>query len=273
MVNDGGTRLHVCSLRELDHPNIVRFLGACVRPPKMCFVMELCRQSLFKLLHESKTPLSEQKLVDYAVWYWLLNVTPILLRAEAFRSRARTAAGAVTGTPDPQTDIADGLTYLHARRPPLIHRDIKSHNLLISDDDRVRADPSRTCVHQLCVCVVVCPKDTQLASTLPSALRSVQIKLCDFGLVTTRATTAGTPNYMAPELLEDLPFSKAVDVYAFGIVLWELFARKIPFHGWRATDIKEQVREPTVQPPCADALGSLFYVKGCFMLVCLGGGW
>ena len=68
-----------------------------------------------------------------------------------------------------------------------------------------------------------------------------QVKLCDFGLVTTRATTAGTPNYMAPELLEDLPFSKAVDVYAFGIVLWEMFARKVPFHGWRATDIKEQV--------------------------------
>ncbi len=68
-----------------------------------------------------------------------------------------------------------------------------------------------------------------------------QVKLCDFGLVTTRATTAGTPNYMAPELLGDLPFSKAVDVYSFGVVLWELFARRIPFHGWRATDIKELV--------------------------------
>ena len=68
-----------------------------------------------------------------------------------------------------------------------------------------------------------------------------QVKLCDFGLVTTRATTAGTPNYMAPELLGDAPFSKAVDVYAFGVVLWELFARKVPFMGWRPADIKEQV--------------------------------
>ncbi len=67
------------------------------------------------------------------------------------------------------------------------------------------------------------------------------MKLCDFGLVTTRATTAGTPNYMAPELLGDAPFSKAVDVYAFGVVLWELFARKVPFMGWRPADIKEQV--------------------------------
>ncbi len=53
--------------RELDHPNVVRFLGACVRPPRMCFVMELCRQSLFKLLHDSKTPLSEDTLIRYAV--------------------------------------------------------------------------------------------------------------------------------------------------------------------------------------------------------------
>jgi len=133
----------------------------------MCFVMELCRQSLFKLLHDSKTPLSEDTLIRYA------------------------------------TDVAEGIKYLHSRRPVMIHRDIKTHNLLISDDGRV--------------------------------------KLCDFGLVTTRATTAGTPNYMAPELLGDAPFSKAVDVYAFGVVLWELFARKVPFMGWRPADIKEQV--------------------------------
>lgn len=43
------------------------------------------------------------------------------------------------------------------------------------------------------------------------------------------------------QLLEDRPFSKAVDVYAFGMVLWEMFARQIPFAGWRPADIKEGV--------------------------------
>ncbi len=60
--------------------------------------------------------------------------------------------------------------------------------------------------------------------------------------MSTRVTTAGTPNYMAPELLEDRPFSKAVDVYAFGMVLWEMFARQVPFVGWRPADIRENVR-------------------------------
>ena len=48
------------------------------------------------------------------------------------------------------------------------------------------------------------------------------VKLCDFGLVHTKHTTAGTPAYMAPELLNDKPFSKKCDVYAFGVLLWEV---------------------------------------------------
>ena len=48
------------------------------------------------------------------------------------------------------------------------------------------------------------------------------MKLCDFGLVHTKNTTAGTPAYMAPELLNDKPFSRKCDVYAFGVLLWEV---------------------------------------------------
>ena len=38
----------------------------------------------------------------------------------------------------------------------------------------------------------------------------------------TTVTTAGTPAYMAPELLQNQPFNKSVDVYAFGVLLWEV---------------------------------------------------
>lgn len=41
-------------------------------------------------------------------------------------------------------------------------------------------------------------------------------------LVSTKFTTAGTPSYMPPELLSGKPFSKAVDVYMFGVLLWEV---------------------------------------------------
>ncbi len=41
-------------------------------------------------------------------------------------------------------------------------------------------------------------------------------------VVSTKETTAGTPAYMPPELLAGKPFSKAVDVYMYGVVLWEV---------------------------------------------------
>lgn len=87
---------------------------------------------------------------------------------------------------------------------------------------------------------------------------------------TTRITAAGTPSYMAPELLAEKPFSKAADTYSFGVLLWvrrthcrhlclalstpahvlsppwqELLARRIPFAGWRAPDIRDAVIKGT----------------------------
>jgi serine/threonine protein kinase len=67
------------------------------------------------------------------------------------------------------------------------------------------------------------------------------MKLCDFGLVSVRSTTAGTPQYMAPELLENKPFNKSVDVYAFGILLWEIFTQSIPFYMLSMEDLRSKV--------------------------------
>jgi serine/threonine protein kinase len=52
---------------------------------------------------------------------------------------------------------------------------------------------------------------------------------------------AGTPAYMAPELLKGSPFSRKVDTYAFGVVLWEIIMRAVPFHGWEAAEVRDFV--------------------------------
>jgi serine/threonine protein kinase len=59
-----------------------------------------------------------------------------------------------------QIDIASAMEYLHSLNPAIIHRDLKSHNVLRSHDG--------------------------------------VYKVCDFGLVKVKHTTAGTPAYMAP---------------------------------------------------------------------------
>lgn len=157
--------LHVMS--SLKHPNVVELFAANVKPPKMLFIMELCDRSLYQLLHLTNEKLEVENLVQMA------------------------------------KDFAAGMAYLHRQKPPIIHRDIKSPNLLLTID--------------------------------------LRIKLCDFGLVTTRITTAGTPSYMAPELLKNKPFSKEVDVYAFGIVLWEIFSREVPWNAMDPHEIRDRV--------------------------------
>eukprot|EP00903_Cladosiphon_okamuranus_P019661 g18074.t1 len=167
-------------LSQLHHPNIVHFHGAGV-PPSLFYVMELCERSLFDLLHVCRRALNTRQRVAMAL------------------------------------DVSKAMGYLHSRSPPVLHRDLKSLNLLVVKEDG-------------------------------------PVKLCDFGLVRTTVTSAGTPAYMAPELLEDRPFSKSVDLYAFGILLWEIFSRDIPFAGFSAADVREAVvsggrpRVPTGNP-------------------------
>jgi hypothetical protein len=54
-------------LSELDHPGIVQIYGACVTPPNLCMVLELCSTSLYALLHNTAQPVSEKQIVTMAV--------------------------------------------------------------------------------------------------------------------------------------------------------------------------------------------------------------
>lgn len=124
-------------------------------------------------------------------------------------------------------DLAQGLSYLHGRH--IVHRDLKSLNILV--DGQMRA------------------------------------KLSDFGLSKIKLTTAsmtrgggGTIHWEAPELFDEAPNSYATDVYAAGIVLWEIAARRLPYEGKTKTQIMRFVdggkREaiPEDAPPPFSAL-------------------
>eukprot|EP01103_Thecamoeba_quadrilineata_P002549 TRINITY_DN12498_c0_g1_i1.p1 TRINITY_DN12498_c0_g1~~TRINITY_DN12498_c0_g1_i1.p1 ORF type:complete len:435 (-),score=73.22 TRINITY_DN12498_c0_g1_i1:72-1376(-) len=97
-------------------------------------------------------------------------------------------------------ETALGVNWLHNLRPPFLHRDLKPANILLD--------------------------------------HKWTVKVADFGLATRmsgdsddgRADVAGTPFYMAPEvLLETTDYDGKCDVYSFSIVLYELFAKIPPY--------------------------------------------
>jgi len=69
------------------------------------------------------------------------------------------------------------------------------------------------------------------------------IKLCDFGLtkikqsIQSAQTFCGTLNHMAPEIMRNTNYNEKVDVYSFGIFLYELIARKKAFAGLSGSQV------------------------------------
>merc|ERR1719456_760454 len=96
----------------------------------------------------------------------------------------------------------------------VVHRDVKSHNVLLSEEGG------------------------------PCA------KLCDFGLARLQSELctgtmqwAGTATYMAPELFAKRRYSEAVDTFAFGVLTWEAAAGEIPHANLEAEDIYRRVKQ------------------------------
>ncbi|KAG7331101.1 hypothetical protein KOW79_005070 [Hemibagrus wyckioides] len=121
------------------------------------------------------------------------------------------------------TEIAKGMHYLHAEAPvKVIHRDLKSRNVVMTADK--------------------------------------VLKICDFGASkfhshTTHMSLVGTFPWMAPEVIQSLPVSETCDTYSYGVVLWEMLTREIPFKGleglqvaWLVVEKNERLTIPSSCP-------------------------
>ncbi|XP_051127168.1 uncharacterized protein LOC127248715 [Andrographis paniculata] len=156
-------RQEVSLMKRLRHPNILLFMGAVTSPQRLCIVTEfLPRGSLFRLLQRNTAKLDWRRRIHMAL------------------------------------DVARGMNYLHHCNPPIVHRDLKSSNLLVD--------------------------------------KNWTVKVGDFGLsrlkretYLTTKTGKGTPQWMAPEVLRNEPSDEKADIYSFGVILWELVTHKIPW--------------------------------------------
>ncbi len=54
-------------MSKVKHSNIVKFMGACMVPPNLCFVMELCECSVYHMMHVEKVQFTMREKIQLAV--------------------------------------------------------------------------------------------------------------------------------------------------------------------------------------------------------------
>lgn len=131
-------------------------------------------------------------------------------------------------------EIARGMEYIHSQG--VIHRDLKPENILFDED--------------FCV------------------------KIADFGIACEEAycdvlaEDPGTYRWMAPEMIKHKPYGRKVDVYSFGLVLWEMVTGSIPYEEMTpiqaAFAVVDKNWRPTIPTECPAALRAL--IEQCWAL-------
>ena len=147
-------------MEAVRHPNIVMFLGVCTKSPNYSIVLEYCGNgSLWSILQSPEIKLS-------------------------WEERRRVSI-----------EIARAILYLHMCNPPIIHRDLKSLNILLDEN--------------------------------------YHVKIADFGwtkmLAEYMSSKIGTYQWMAPEVIGTSNYSEKADTFSYGIILWEIASREPPY--------------------------------------------
>mmetsp|Transcript_72237 Transcript_72237/g.193815 ORF Transcript_72237/g.193815 Transcript_72237/m.193815 type:complete len:226 (-) Transcript_72237:115-792(-) len=158
-------------MSELDHPSIVPFVGACLEADQVALVTELAPGgNLHRALHVQGRRLARWERLQLSL------------------------------------DLLEGVAHLHSRRPPVVHLDLKSMNLVLDAGGQ-------------------------------------RLLLCDFGLaqklgvrggqagVAAKPCAGGSPRYMAPECYDSSlgPTTEKADVWSSACVLTEIFGGGLPY--------------------------------------------
>ena len=158
---------HHCSV--IRHPNIVQFLGVCYFSKKTdlpIMVMELMNTSLASFVRNNQSNIPMKTKLSILC------------------------------------DVSLGLSYLHARRPVVIHRDLSPNNVMLNSQ------------------LVAKIGDLGVAKVIRADNRQTRSRL---------TTAPGTVDFMPPETLEANPvYGTAVDVFSYAGIALHVFAEEWP---------------------------------------------
>lgn len=167
-------------LSQAKHPHILNFIGIISDRNGLRLVLEYCSGgSLFDLLHNS----------------WRTQIC----WEQKFKMLA---------------DTASAQAHLHSFNPPILHRDLKSLNLMLKQEITNETDEP-------------------------------QIKLADFGFARAQEQAmtkcVGTKRWMAPEVINTTKYTQKADVFSFAMVAYEVCCRHVPFIDMDVTSAVQEI--------------------------------
>lgn len=166
----------------------------------------------------------DEKRGVYLVMEYLQGET---LHARLRRELAKHHSLSISSALEIGLQTAEALHYMHSQN--VIHCDIKSENVFLCT--REAEHRKRTLVKLI---------DFGLSRTVAS------------GLTLAKAEVAGTPEYMAPELLKGHAPQPSMDIYSLGVLFYEMLTGRLPFAGTTRDVINDQLH--TTAAPPSDAL-------------------
>uniref|UniRef100_A0A6B2L688 Protein kinase domain-containing protein n=1 Tax=Arcella intermedia TaxID=1963864 RepID=A0A6B2L688_9EUKA len=199
-------------LNSIQSKNVVQLFGVCIKP-SLRLVMEYCALgSLYHVLSSSKTTFK----MDWSFLFSMCKQT------------------------------VEGLDALHSHQPQILHRDLKTLNLLITQEMVVKV--------------------ADFGLSLDSTAQSIDLK-----------EQRGTSCYMPPELFHGEKYNPKSDIYSLGIILWELVYRVIngkyqrpflEFDSVRGKDLLVIIQaandnlRPTIPPKAPEVIKAL--ITSCY---------
>jgi serine/threonine-protein kinase len=133
----------------------------------------------------------------------------------------------------------------HAHDAGVVHRDIKPENVVVvtrKDDDGNKSELVKVC-------------DFGIAHWVPEQVKEITDDDATLVRLPDSKQVVGTPAYMAPEQIRNESVDARTDVYALGVVLYELATGRLPFMSSRPMEVLLMHITERPQPPSAHVLG------------------
>lgn len=194
--------------KSLTHRQIVQFEHFFEDADNAYILLELCRNQVRAHVGSFASSQSGQRVINWYRHCYVLDINHQSL-SDLLRRRKKISEAEVRFY---IRQVVDGIAYLHANL--VIHRDLKLGNLLLTSD--------------------------------------MEVKIGDFGLATRldtlydrKRTMCGTPNYIAPEILNGQRgdgHSFEVDIWSLGVVMYTLLVGRPPFETEDVKDTYKRIR-------------------------------